>query len=206
MNLCYKRMQAKHNLLVSTLVIIAVILSPSCVNVGGYSSVEEFKCTNLGAKMQEVPGTPGILISPTQCYDYTFISSKVSQALIIFVEEYSNAFDTPHNDIWRALSGLKIEVSVYGRQVSSAFDVDGKLIYNAYVNGLALSKKHIWIEIKTKQINTTAFIHELAHIVIWNIQGVHGDPDHEGHEYSGWTRTHTTLIESVNIRLLESGI
>ena len=189
-----------------TFVIAMIILSPSCVNVGKFSSVKEFDCTNPLAKIEKIPGTPGIMIAPTNCQDYTYIKEKVAQALFIFVEEYSREFEVSQRYVWSMLAGLKIEVSVHGRKVDAAYDVNGKLITDADVNGLALSKKHIWVEINTKQINTSALIHELIHTMIWNEQKVHADPDHEGSQYSGWTKSHTRLMKDINILLMDSGI
>ena len=183
-----------------------IILSPSCVNVGKFSSVQEFNCMSPGAKIEHIPGTPGILIAPTNCQDYTYIKEKVSSALFIFVEEYSRNFEVSQKHVWSMLAGLKIEVSIHGRKVDAAYDVSGNLLKDVDVTGLAISKKHIWVEINTKQINTSALVHELIHTMIWNEQGVHADPDHEGKNYSGWTKKHTRLMKDINVLLMDSGI
>ena len=36
--------------------------------------------------------------------------------------------------------------------------------------------------------------------------GVHGDPDHEGLEFSGWTPEHTKMIKRVNDKLLDESV
>ena len=138
--------------------LVLVFLSPSCINVGHYSSVQNFNCTRGNAGIQHIPGTPGIIMAPTFCQDYTFTTDKLSKAIHIFVEEYSDTFEIPASDIWGYLSRLKIEVSIQEKKVPFAFDVHGSPVKNVYVNGLALSRKHIWVEIKTRQINTSSLI------------------------------------------------
>lgn len=50
-----------------------------------------------------------------------------------------------------------------------------------------------------KRISKTSFVHELLHVAI-NAKngGVHGDPDHEGSQWPGWTPRHTEFINKVN--------
>lgn len=170
------------------------------------SSVKEYDCTKAKRGTEYVIATPGIVTRSTSCRDYLFINEKLSKAIHIFVEEYSLQFSIPENKVWQNLRGTVIEVSVLPRRVSFAYDKNGKTLKEPWVTGLALSKKHIWVEIKTNNIYSSALAHELAHILIWNMQGVHGDPDHEGKQFSGWTEEHTSLIDRVNLKLLESGI
>ena len=173
------------------------------------SSVKEYDCTKPSRNSNNVgyiSGTPGILISSSYCKDYTFIKEKVERAIHMFVEEYSSQFGVPKEEIWSHLSGLHIEASAYSRTVPGAYDEKGNFIKKPWVSGLALSKKHIWVEVKTNNIYASSLIHELVHAVIWNTQGVHGDPDHEGSQFSGWTPEHSLLIKRVNEALLESGI
>ena len=77
---------------------------------------------------------------------------------------------------------------------------------NVPVNGLALDKDNIWVEIKTSKIYHSALIHELVHIMIWRDNIIHGDPDHEGEKFSGWTEAHTRVIKTVNNKLLDLDI
>ena len=66
---------------------------------------------------------------------------------------------------------------------------------------------NIWVEIKTSQIWSSSFVHELVHIIVWNQNnGIHGDPDHEGEKFSGWTVEHSELIKKVNNILLDARI
>jgi len=150
-----------------------------------------------------IPGTPGIKLLITHCNDYSFDEKKLAIAISLFVDEYSDSFKTEKFKTWEKLRNLNIELSAVPRTVKSAFSVKGKPVFDAPVSGLALNKNHIWVEIKTTQIWSSALAHELVHIIIWRSNGVHGDPDHEGKEYSGWSIDHTRFIERFNKKLLE---
>ena len=43
-------------------------------------------------------------------------------------------------------------------------------------------------------MSESALIHELVHLAIRAQQGEHGDPDHEGPKYRGWTKAHSRMI------------
>lgn len=127
--------------------------------------------------------------------------------LHMFVKDFSREFDISESEIWGMLSGLEIEVSAIPRVVISAFDVKGKPVANVNVTGLALSPSHIWVEVKTSQIWSSSLTHELIHVIIWKQNaGIHGDPDHEGLEFSGWKRKHTVFIKQFNLMLLDKNI
>ena len=167
------------------------------------SSVEEYSCT-AKTRMSRIPSTPHITLSTSRCEDYVFKKEKLSQAINLFVLEYSESFDIDKDLVWAMLHRLHIEVSAIPRTVDLAYDTHGKLVKNPAVSGLALSPKHIWVEIKTSQIWSTSLAHELVHVIIWTSNfGIHGDPDHEGDQFSGWTPKHTQFIREFNKILLD---
>tara|TARA_Y100000310_G_C20435039_1_gene693332 strand:- start:224 stop:667 length:444 start_codon:yes stop_codon:yes gene_type:complete len=139
----------------------------------------------------------------SECNDYIFNKNKLGQVIKIFIDEYSAEFNISPDKVWILLFNLKIEVSAISRSVPAAFDVSGNPLKNTPVSGLALSKNKIWVEIKTSQIWSSALAHELIHIIIWRKNNVHGDPDHEGNEFSGWTKKHTNFIKTFNKHLLD---
>ena len=53
-----------------------------------------------------------------------------------------------------------------------------------------------------KRIWKTSFVHELLHVAI-NAKngGTHGDPDHEGSMWPGWSTRHTDFIHKMNMVL-----
>ena len=187
--------------------IFTLVPANGCTSASRYaSSVKEFSCINQMQKIK-IPGTPGMTMSTTRCEDYVFKEAKISRAITLFVEEYSSQFDLKEINVWELLRGLHIEVSAIPRSVSSAYDIKGKLVTNIPVSGLALSTKHIWVEITTTQIWSTSLTHELVHIIVWmQNSGIHGDPDHEGDQFSGWSKNHTLFIKHFNRILLDNDI
>ena len=171
------------------------------------SSIKKFDCSTSKSIKIIIPATPNITMKSTRCVDYVFASDKMRKVIHMFVEDYSSEFDISEPAIWSMLSGLEIEVSAIPRVVKSAFDVNGKPVKNAHVTGLALSDSHIWVEVKTSQIWTSSLAHELVHIIIWKQNaGIHGDPDHEGNQFSGWQKKHTKFIKQFNRDLFDNNL
>ena len=58
----------------------------------------------------------------------------------------------------------------------------------------------VWIGKGTHpKLYKTSFIHELVHVAIYAANfGAHGDPDHEGQKYKGWSTMHTKFIQDTN--------
>ena len=107
-------------------------------------------------------------------------------------------------EVWELLRGLQIEVSAIPRAVANVYDVNGNLFKeDVPVSGLAISPNKIWVEVKTSQIWPTSLAHELVHIIIWRSQGVHADPDHEGSQFSGWTKKHTKFLDALRQELMD---
>ena len=57
------------------------------------------------------------------------------------------------------------------------------------------SKNMIWVwQGYRHKMSESALFHELTHLAIRAVHGEHGDPDHEGPKYRGWSRAHTKMI------------
>lgn len=181
-----------------------ILPTNSCVRNDNISNVVKNECRNK-IVLNKIPGAIKV---KSFCGDYSFKNEPLTQAIEIFVNEYSESFDIDPDTIWAYLHGLTIELSLIPRMVDAAYSVDGKYLHGEVpVSGLAYSPKHIWVEIKTSQVWSSSLIHELVHIVVWNKNaGIHGDPDHEGSQFSGWTSKHTELIKRVNNILLDAEI
>ncbi len=179
------------------LILLFIPGSTSCVSGARNSSVKEFNCLKM-KQGKIVPGTPGIKMVASSCKDYIFKEEKLYQALAVFVEGYSEEFGVSIPKTWELLRDLKIEVGIIPKVVSAAFDINGKPVKDVPVSGLALSKDWIWVEINTKNIWPTSLSHELIHAIIWRQQVAHGDPDHEGSQFSGWSEKHTKFIKKIN--------
>lgn len=188
------------------LIPIAIIILPAtngCISRTVHTSIMEVDCRKATIEYA-VKDTPNIITKTSFCNDYMFKNESLSFAIKIFVKEYADTFDVSEDKVWSMISGITIEVSAIPRSVHAAYDVNGKFLKgDVPVNGLALSKDYIWVEAKTSQIWSSALIHELIHIIIWRKNKVHGDPDHEGSQFSGWSKKHTVFIEKMKDILLD---
>lgn len=187
--------------IIAVLLTFVFLITPSC-NGQVTSSVVRTDCYK-NPTTHYIDDNLKIRLVSTNCDGYAFESEKLLDVLDYFVIEYSNAFDKNEHDVWDLLSRLKIETSIIPREVKNVYGLKGDLMKTAPVRGLALSPDWIWVEIKTKFICHSALVHELVHIIIWRTQKVHADPDHEGEQFSGWTKEHTNLISRVNSQLCE---
>ena len=190
-----------------TAIFLLIPSSNGCV-MSSYnkSSIIKVDCNNIDSpSMRKLPSS---IVVKAECDDYTYKSEALSKVIEMFVSEYSETFDIDPAIIWSYFHGLKIEISIIPKVVKAAYSLEGKLLMgDVPVSGLALSPKHIWVEIKTKQIWPSSLVHELVHIIIWNQNlGIHADPDHEGEQFSGWTEQHTKFIKNLNLHLLDLGI
>ena len=188
---------------------IVVLLPAACLQKVDVSqeSVLNFDCSKNKFR-NKIQGLPNITMTTSHCVDYVFDQKNLTYTIKLFVQEYSKKFKIDESIIWSYLSGLEIESSVYPREVQAAYDSKGNYLKGSVpVSGLALSKDKIWVEVQTSKIYTSALVHELVHVIIFNENlGIHGDPDHEGDQFSGWSKKHTAFINSLNLILQDLDI
>ena len=184
------------------LLLIVVIFPGTRGCVHKPQNVIQFDCTKRGGYV--IPGTPNIRVSASRCNEYIYKKQAMSNVINLFVERYSAEFDLSKKRVWQLLENLSIEVSSIPKTVKNVYDVNGNFLSeDTPIVGLAINKNNIWVEIKTSRIWTSALAHELVHIIIWRVNLVHGDPDHEGNMYTGWTKKHTKFIKRFNNELFE---
>lgn len=74
-------------------------------------------------------------------------------------------------------------------------------------SGLTTSANNIRVYIGDKRVlSETSLFHELIHTMIIRKGFRHGDPDHEGSNFEGWTRQHTGLIKEMRMESADLGI
>jgi len=150
-----------------------------------------------------IVGIPGFDSAMQTQEDRTlFLPIDVSLAMDIFYIEWYATFGDPGNIVAKNLEYMFIEWTAGKRTFANAFTVAGKLVRNGVANGLTYKKNHIWVctspnENRPYTISKTSFVHELVHASLSAING-HGDADHEGEGYEGWTRKHTFFITKTN--------
>lgn len=160
-------------------------------------------CSSVPAnKLNKIPGYEDAYQLTDDC-DY-FYPSHTSLAMHVFYIEWVNKFGDPDSRLRHALDNLEIEYGTYQRRISRVFSIDGTYRPNpTVINGLtARNGRYVFVWIGAgshPKLNKTSFAHELVHVAIYAANyGEHGDPDHEGDVYKGWTTMHTKLIGDTN--------
>ena len=135
------------------------------------------------------------VVSDCQYYN----SEDVATAMVVFYISWKGEFGDPNLVVWHAMNNLFVDWGEQLRPLKRGYDVDGNLVTDGRARGLVLSKSSIWVWITmTNRISGTAFVHELVHVSIRAKNGKHGDADHEGTKYEGWTSRHTEFIKKTN--------
>lgn len=160
-------------------------------------------CATVPAnQLNKVPGYDNTFQITDDC-DY-FYPSHTSLALHVFYIEWVNKFRDDDLLLRKALNDLEIEYGTYQRRISRIFSMDGEFRPDpTVINGLTgRNGKYIFVWIgqgSHPKLSKTSFVHELVHVAIYAANyGEHGDPDHLGDVYKGWTHMHSKLIEDVN--------
>lgn len=157
----------------------------------------------------DVPGYANAAQSNTTC-DH-FDPNETSLAMFLFYLHYVEEFGDDNHVVIRYLHNLTIIWTDSIIEMSGAgYTVDGKRARSNTAFGVTMSHGGL-IKVFTrnpvslndkKRIWKTSFVHELLHVAI-NAKngGTHGDPDHEGDKWPGWTPRYTDFIHKMNMVL-----
>ena len=128
--------------------------------------------------------------------------NDVSLALTVFYIYWYDEFGDTGDLILENLNEMFIEWSPELMTFNNGYDINGNFIAEGKASGLAFGKKHIQVYLgKEMEIYETSLVHELIHASIRALNHIHGDPDHEGKKYEGWTPKHTKMIKEINEEL-----
>ena len=192
-----------------TLTILMSIFIMTCTNkwTAYPDHFESYKnCDPLSfdeLQMVFVPGYENTAVVVEDC-EY-FRKEKVSIALRVFEDEWQKAFYRSAM-VSKNLRELIITFS-FERKYATGYSIFGELIHNGGLKGATMAKNVVWVYTKPYyRICDSSLAHELVHASIWAINGIHGDPDHNGLEFKGWSEEHNVLIQRVNSHLCELGI
>ncbi len=124
----------------------------------------------------------------------TYPKHKTALAMMVFYHHWNRWFDDEDLVVKKALENVMIEWGTKKRIIKRGYSIKGELRENITVVGLTKSKSYIWVwEGNLHSISESSLIHELVHIALRAKQG-HGDSDHEGSKYGGWTIDHSAMI------------
>ena len=80
------------------------------------------------------------------------------------------------------------------RTMKKSYNLKGEEHRNSTIIGITKSDSVIWVwQGYDHKISESSFIHELVHVALRAKYG-HGDSDHEGNKYDGWTSRHSEMI------------
>ena len=167
---------------------------------------EECDSTKEFPQMLKIPGFKEAYQVVKSCDDFNRRKSAV--ALNVFLVEWHRQFGTSH----RAQAALDKIMVMWNQSRSptyrSGYSMDGIYFNRGRVRGITVSKSVVNVfynNEKTPRICQTALVHELVHSILWHQWG-HGDPDHLGKRYPGWTKQHSAVIQNTNDILCSLGI
>lgn len=161
--------------------------------------------------VQHVPVfTNTIQLSETEI---SYTPEDTSEALIVFYDTWIQFFGEQEADkVLDVLANLNIYyvpenwVITPFKIFSESGEPDGDGKKDITIRGLAINKHTIKVASNSQPISKSSLAHELVHVVLWNLYpSSYGDPDHLGDKYPGWTKKHSLLKDTVNLRLALKG-
>lgn len=124
--------------------------------------------------------------------------NEIAWALTLFYRRWEKEFGDPDKKILGMVNDVMINWGMETKTVPRAYNLDGVLLKNPTVIGLAISPTILWSYVgDTGYVSDTSFVHELVHLSLWSVNG-HADADHEGDKYDGWTSRHTSFVHELN--------
>jgi len=161
--------------------------------------------SNKPGKIHRVPSFRFTYQLTDMCEYY--YPSHTALAMSVFYIEWTVTFGDPNRTVRGALDELMIEYNSYQKRLRRVYSIDGTYRPGpTIINGMTSENgKYIfvWAGTMPGRLYDTSLVHELVHVAIYAYHGgAHGDPDHEGPKYPGWTSEHTEFIKSTN-RILE---
>jgi hypothetical protein len=125
----------------------------------------------------------------------TYPIHETAFALFIFYHQWLEYFEDNNMAVRGMLEKVMIQWGTKKRISKKGYDINGELYENHKIIGVVEADSIIWVwQGYYHRMSESALIHELVHIAIRAQQGDHGDPDHEGSKYRGWTKAHTRMI------------
>ncbi len=157
----------------------------------------------------DIPGYANAAQSNHTC-DH-FDPNETSLAMFLFYIHYVEEFGDENQVVAKWLHNLTVMWTDQIIEMSgTGYRVDGTRGKGKTAYGLTTSQGRL-IKVFTrnrisltdeKRIWKTSFVHELLHVAInAKHNGEHGDPDHEGGQWPGWTKRHTEFIHKMNMVL-----
>ena len=125
----------------------------------------------------------------------TYPVHQVALALFVFYHQWLEYFGDNDMAVRGMLERVMIEWGTEKRFSKKGYNTKGEPFTDSNILGIVQSDNMIWVwQGYNHRISESALFHELVHLAIRAKYGEHGDPDHEGPKYRGWTPAHTRMI------------
>jgi hypothetical protein len=125
----------------------------------------------------------------------TYPVHEVAFAMFIFYHQWLEYFEDDNMAVRGVLEKVMIKWGTKKRFSKSGYFTNGKPFEDRKILGVVESESIIWVwQGYSHKISGSALFHELVHLAIRAKYGEHGDPDHEGPKYRGWSPAHTRMI------------
>lgn len=125
----------------------------------------------------------------------TYPVHQTAFALFIFYHQWMEHFEDHDMAVKAMLEKVMIQWDTKKRVSKKGYNIKGEPYENHKIIGVVETSSIIWVwEGHHHRMSESALIHELVHLAIRAQQGKHGDPDHEGPKYRGWTKAHSRMI------------
>lgn len=198
---------------ISLLTLVLFMIScPGSTWVANPTPEKEYYRCNPAKKMPQmipIPGYSGTWQIVEDCKFYP--REKTAIAMRVFKGEWEAVMGSS----WAVDETFKDLMITWKDSTAyhDGYSVDGIKFKKAKLRGATIGPTLIYIFQDTidgpdrhNRICESALAHELVHTVLWTINGDHGDPDHLGKVYRGWTPDHSAVIQRTNKALCELGI
>ena len=125
----------------------------------------------------------------------TYPVHEVAFSMFIFYHQWLEYFEDDNMAVRGMLEKVMIEWGTKKRFSKKGYYTNGKPFEDRKILGVVKSESMIWVwQGYDHKISESALFHELVHLAIRARYGEHGDPDHEGPKYRGWSAAHTRMI------------
>ena len=124
----------------------------------------------------------------------TYPKHQTALALVIFYHHWLGHFGDDDLKVKNMLEKVMITWDTEKKISKKAYNLKGDVHRGSKVIGLTMSSSTTWVwKGYYHKIAESALMHELVHLSLRAKNG-HGDNDHEGTKYDGWTRIHSAMI------------
>ena len=124
----------------------------------------------------------------------TYPKHQTAMALMIFYHHWIEYFGDEDLKVKNMLEQVMITWDTKKRTAKRSYNLYGESKEGRDVTGITLTNTTIWVwEGYFHKISESSLMHELVHLALRARNG-HGDRDHEGNRFEGWTRLHSELI------------